>query len=64
VEDVPDEIRSSMKFIFAESVDDVLNAALEPVKPTAKEKAKKRKEEKKSKSTKVKKNAKSINRRR
>ncbi len=33
IEDVPDEIKKSMKFIFVESVDDVLAAALEPVKP-------------------------------
>ncbi len=29
LDDVPDEIRKSMKFIFAETVDDVINAALE-----------------------------------
>ena len=29
LEDVPDEVKESMKFIFAESVDDVLNSALE-----------------------------------
>ncbi len=33
IEDVPDEIKRSMKFVFAESVDDVLAAALEPVRP-------------------------------
>jgi len=33
LDDVPDEIRESMKFIFAESVEDVLNAALEKPKP-------------------------------
>jgi ATP-dependent Lon protease len=30
LEDVPDEIKNSMEFIFVETVDDVLNAALEP----------------------------------
>jgi len=29
LDDVPDEIRKNMKFIFAETVDDVINAALE-----------------------------------
>jgi ATP-dependent Lon protease len=29
LEDVPDEVKESMKFVLAESVDDVLNAALE-----------------------------------
>src|SRR5258706_15221315 len=32
VEDVPDEVKESMKFVFAESVDDVLDAALEKKK--------------------------------
>ena len=37
IEDVPEEIRKTMTFIFAESVNDVLKAALEkPVKPTTK----------------------------
>lgn len=36
VDDVPDEIRSSMKFIFAESVEDVIDAALEKAKPAKK----------------------------
>ena len=42
LEEVPDEVKESMKFIFAESMDDVLNAALEkaetkkgPAKPKA-----------------------------
>ncbi len=30
LDDVPDEIKKSMEFIFVETVDDVLNAALEP----------------------------------
>ncbi len=33
IDDVPDEIRNSMKFIFAESVEDVIEAALEKAKP-------------------------------
>ncbi|MBI5944670.1 MAG: endopeptidase La [Chloroflexi bacterium] len=37
LDDVPDEIRQSMKFIFAESVEDVLNAALEKAKPEKKQ---------------------------
>lgn len=32
LDDVPDEIRKSMKFVFAETVEDVLNAALEKPK--------------------------------
>ncbi len=36
VEDVADEIRKVMKFIFVESMDDVLKAALEPAPPPAK----------------------------
>lgn len=36
LDDVPDEIRKSMKFVFAESVDDVISAALE--KPKGKKK--------------------------
>jgi ATP-dependent Lon protease len=57
IDDVPDEIRKSMKFIFAESVDDVINAALEKAKPEKKSTKKPIKE--KSKSTKAKKNGKS-----
>ena len=55
VEDVPDEIRQSMKFIFAESVEDVINAALEKATPQKKKAAK---ITKKSKPTKVTKNGK------
>jgi ATP-dependent Lon protease len=36
LDDVPDEIRKSMKFIFADSVEDVVNSALE--KPKSKKK--------------------------
>ncbi len=65
LDDVPDEIRSTMKFIFAESVDDVINAALEKAKPkkkiqkeaTSSPKGKKP-VTKKSKTTKAKKNGK------
>ena len=41
IDDVPDEIRNSMKFIFAESVEDVIDAALEKAKPAEKDKSKK-----------------------
>jgi ATP-dependent Lon protease len=34
LDDVPDEIKNSMKFIYVETVDDVLNAALEPAVKT------------------------------
>jgi ATP-dependent Lon protease len=59
IDDVPDEIRSTMKFIFAESVDDVINAALEEAKPQKKQD--KKPVRKKSKTTKAKKNVKSKN---
>ncbi len=36
LEDVPAEVRDSMKFVFAETVDDVLNAALEKKKSASK----------------------------
>ena len=32
LEDLPEEVRKAMKFIFVETVDDVLKAALEPAK--------------------------------
>ncbi len=32
LEDLPEEVRKSMKFIFVETVDEVLKAALEPIK--------------------------------
>ena len=38
LDDVPDEIKKSMKFIFVETVDDVLNAALEILPPNGKTK--------------------------
>ena len=59
IDDVPDEIRQSMKFIFAESVDDVIEAALEKSKPEKKQPRKPVK--KKSNATKAKKNGKSKN---
>ena len=67
VDDVPDEVRKSMKFVFAESVEDVIDAALEKVKPSAGQKQKSEKKkivEKKPKQTKAKQNAKSAPRRR
>jgi ATP-dependent Lon protease len=69
VEDVPDEIRNTMKFVFAESVDEVINSALEKPKKTttknaAKKPAKPGRTAKKSKPLKAKKNAKSNDRRR
>jgi ATP-dependent Lon protease len=36
LEDLPDEVRKSIHFIFAETVDDVLNAALESYPPKPK----------------------------
>ncbi len=59
IDDVPDEIRNTMKFIFAESVDDVINAALEKAKPQKKQV--KDSIKKKSRQTKAKKNVKAKN---
>lgn len=56
IDDVPDEIRNTMKFIFAETVDDVINAALEKAK--AEKKQTKKSSGKKSKPKKAKKNVK------
>jgi ATP-dependent Lon protease len=65
VEDVPDEVRNVMKFVFAESVDEVINSALEaPKKGSTVKTAKDKKAVKKSKQIKAKKNAKSNDRRR
>lgn len=58
LDDVPNEIRKTMKFIFAETVDEVINAALEKKKPAKKSAAAKPKP-KKTKSTKVDKDVKS-----
>jgi ATP-dependent Lon protease len=41
LEDLPDEVRKALQFVFVETVDDVLSASLEP-KPYAKAKTKKR----------------------
>ncbi len=41
LDDVPEEIRNSMKFIFAESVEDVIDAALEKAKSAKKQSARK-----------------------
>jgi ATP-dependent Lon protease len=42
LDDVPEEIQKSMKFIFAETVDDVLGASLEKAKKPAKAAAKRK----------------------
>ena len=42
LDDVPDEIKKSMKFVYAETVEDVLNASLEKPKKPAKAAAKKK----------------------
>jgi ATP-dependent Lon protease len=42
LDDVPDEIKESMKFVFAETVEDVLSASLEKSKKPAKAAAKKK----------------------
>jgi len=60
IEDVPDEIRESMKFVFAESVDDVLNAALDKLHKKPKKPAASKSARKKPATKKVHKNAKSI----
>src|SRR5512133_1901886 len=49
LDDVPEEIRNSMKFIFAESVEDVIEAALEKAKPAKKHPVKKQPAKKTSK---------------
>jgi ATP-dependent Lon protease len=33
LEELPDDVRQSMTFVFAEMIDEVLDAALQPVKP-------------------------------
>ena len=43
VDDVPDEIRKAMKFVYVDSVDEVIKAALEPAKKTKKKSTKKTK---------------------
>jgi ATP-dependent Lon protease len=49
LDDVPDEIKKSMEFIYVETVDDVLNAALEPAPLPAPVEAKKKSIKKQSK---------------
>ncbi|MEP6896752.1 MAG: S16 family serine protease, partial [Chloroflexota bacterium] len=61
LDDVPDEIKKSMKFVFVETIDEVLNSALEPIRKPAKPKPALKK---KSKPKKAKPNAKSSTRRR
>jgi ATP-dependent Lon protease len=58
LDDVPDEIRKTLKFVFAETVDDVLAASLEKPKKASKAAAKKP-DAKKSTKAKTKTNAKS-----
>ena len=58
LDDVPDEIKKSMKFVYAETVDDVLKASLEKRKRPAKAAAKKKSTKTKTKKD-VKTNAKS-----
>ncbi len=48
LEDVPEEVQKDMQFIFAESVDDVVSAALEPAKPKTGEPAPRKPRRKKS----------------
>lgn len=38
LEDLPDEVREAIKFVFVETVEDVLDAALEPVQKTRRKK--------------------------
>jgi len=61
LEDVPDEIKKSMKFIFVDTVDEVLSAALQPIRKSKKAKAKPKK---KPTPKKAKANAKNSTRRR
>ena len=61
VDDVPDEIRKMMKFIYVESVDEVIKAALEKAKPVKKKTTKKNKIKKKKKVIKAKTNVKPKN---
>ena len=58
IDDVPDEIRKTMKFYFAETVDDVINAALEKqkTKPKTETKQATKPTKKKIKSVEAKKN--------
>jgi ATP-dependent Lon protease len=42
LEDIPDEVRETIRFIFVDTVDEVLEAALEPVSPKQKNSRKKK----------------------
>jgi ATP-dependent Lon protease len=42
LEDIPDEVRNSIRFIFVDTVDEVLEAALEPASPPKKSSRKKK----------------------
>jgi ATP-dependent Lon protease len=61
VDDVPDEIRKAMKFIYVESVDEVIKAALEKPQKKTKSKQKKKQAQKTKQTVKAKKNDKSKN---
>ena len=43
LDDVPEEVKKSMKFVFVEAVDEVLDAALEPVRKSKQEKPSRKK---------------------
>lgn len=60
VDDVPDEIRKTIKFIYADTVEDVIKAALEKSKPVKKKVEKKKTKKKQGKEAK-KKNVKAKN---
>jgi ATP-dependent Lon protease len=57
LDDVPDEIKKTMKFVFAESVDEVLEAALEPAPASKPKTVRKRKTSPKKENTDVENNA-------
>ena len=62
LEDVPDEIKKEMKFIYVDTVDDVINSALEAAKKTSPQKTNTK--TKKAASRKTKGNGKDTTRRR
>ena len=53
LDDVPDEIKNSMHFVYVETVDDVLNAALEPTPPQGEKKTAPKKQIKSVKKSKI-----------
>jgi ATP-dependent Lon protease len=63
LDDIPDEVKKSMKFIFVETVDEVLDSALESNHKSAGEKHAKRATKKKTTSRKTKANGKDTARR-